>query len=366
MQIKIKNKLIGKGLPCFIIAEAGVNHNGKFDLAKKLVESAKEAGADAIKFQTFKAENLVTAQTKQAKYQTENIGKREAQYAMLKRLELSYSDFEKLKEYCDKAGIIFLSTPHSDKEDVDLVAKLCPAIKIASGDLTNLPLLEYAAKKKKLIILSTGMADLEEVREAVNIILPINKKLILLHCTTNYPTPINEVNLKAMETMRKEFNLPVGYSDHTEGIDVSLGAVALGACLIEKHFTLDKNLPGPDHRASLEPDELREMIEKIRNIEKRLKEGEIPETIIKELNFSEALGDSIKKPNANELETAKVIRKSIVAARDIEKGEEIKENMLAIKRPGTGIGPKFIKKVIGKKSKKDIKKDELIQFEDLS
>jgi len=365
-EIKIGNKLIGKRKPCFIIAEAGVNHNGDFDLARGLIEAAKNAGVDAVKFQTFRAENIVTPDAEQAKYQTENIGKKESQYEMLKRLELSYSDFQKLKEYCDKIGITFLSTPHSSKEDVDLVAELCPVIKVGSGDLTNLPTLRYIAGKKLPIVLSTGMANLEEVKEAVKTILPLNKELILLHCTTNYPTKINEVNLKAMETMRKEFNLLVGYSDHTEGINVSLAAVALGACLIEKHFTLDRNLPGPDHKASLEPEELKNMVDGIRNIEERLNRAEKPEKIIEELKASEALGDGVKKPNISETEVAKVARKSIVAGQDIKKGKEIKEDMIIIKRPGSGIKPKYLNKIIGRKAKDDIKKDELITFEKLS
>lgn len=344
MKIKIKNKLIGQKEPCFIIAEAGVNHNGSLRLAKKLVEAGKEAGVDAIKFQTFKAENIVTLDAKQAKYQTENIGKKESQYEMLKRLELSYPDFEKLKEYCDEKRIIFLSTPHSDKEDVDLVAELCPAIKVGSGDLTNLPILKYMAGKNLPIILSTGMADLKEVREAVETILPLNKELILLHCTTNYPTSINEVNLKAMETIRKEFNLPVGYSDHTEGINVSLAAVVLGAQVIEKHFTLDRKLPGPDHKASLEPKELKEMVKAIRNIEK-------------------ALGSNIKKPTKSEEKIKRVARKSIIARVNIPKGVKIMANMLVIKRPGTGIQAKYLNKVIRRRTKKEIKKDELITWE---
>lgn len=360
--IKVQNKLIGKETPCFIIAEAGVNHNGDLELAKKLVDSAKDAGADAVKFQTFKSEEIVTPDAEQAKYQTENIGKKESQYEMLKRLELSYSTFRELKKYCDEKGIIFLSTPHSCKEDVDLISELCPAIKVGSGDLTNLPILKYIAQKNLPIFLSTGMADLEEVKEVVETILAINEELILLHCTTNYPTALNEVNLKAMVTLKKEFNLPVGYSDHTEGINVSLAAIALGACMIEKHFTLDRNLPGPDHRASLEPKELKEMINGIRNIEKRLTGGERSENIIKELNIVEALGDGVKRPNLSEIEVAKVARKSIVAAVDIKKDQVIKENMLKIKRPGTGIKPKFLDKIIGKTAKEDIKKDELITW----
>ena len=346
MKIKIGGKLIGAGNPCFIIAEAGVNHNGKLSLAKKLVDKAKEAGVDAVKFQTFKAENIVTKEAKQAKYQTKNIGKKESQFAMLKRLELSYADFRNLKKYCARKKIIFLSTPHSSKEDVDIVAELCPVIKIASGDLTNLPFLKYIAKKDLPIILSTGMANLREVKEAVKTILSINKKIILLHCTTNYPTPVNEVNLRAMFTMGEEFNLPVGYSDHTQGMEVSLAAAAMGACVIEKHFTLNKKLPGPDHKASLGPEELKAMVRGIRNIQA-------------------ALGDGTKKPTPSEMETAKVARKSIVAAKNIKKGTEIREDMLAIKRPGTGIAPKYFSKILGKKAKKDIKKDSLINWEQL-
>ncbi|OGZ22930.1 MAG: N-acetylneuraminate synthase [Candidatus Nealsonbacteria bacterium RIFCSPLOWO2_01_FULL_41_9] len=346
MKIKIGGKLIGAGNPCFIIAEAGVNHNGKLSLAKKLIDKAKEAGVDAVKFQTFKAENIVTKEAKQAKYQTKNIGKKESQFAMLKRLELSYADFRNLKKYCARKKIIFLSTPHSSKEDVDIVAELCPVIKIASGDLTNLPFLKYIAKKDLPIILSTGMANLREVKEAVKTILSINKKIILLHCTTNYPTPVNEVNLRAMFTMGEEFNLPVGYSDHTQGMEVSLAAAAMGACVIEKHFTLNKKLPGPDHKASLGPEELKAMVRGIRNIQA-------------------ALGDGTKKPTPSEMETAKVARKSIVAAKNIKKGTEIREDMLAIKRPGTGIAPKYFSKILGKKAKKDIKKDSLINWEQL-
>jgi len=365
VKIKIGNKLIGKGLPCFIIAEAGVNHNGDIGLAKKLIDAAKKTGADAVKFQIFKAENLVTSEVDQAEYQTKNIGKRESQYQMLKRLELSYSDFKRLKEYCDRKGIIFLATPHSGREDADFISKICPAIKVSSPDVTNLPILEYVARKNLPIILSTGASTSEEAREAVETILSINKELVLLHCTTNYPTKINEVNLRAMETMKKEFDLPIGYSDHTEGIKISLAAVVLGACIIEKHFTLDKNMPGPDHKASLEPDELKEMVEGIRNVEKRLASGENQDIILGEFNIKEALGNGIKNPNLSEIEAAKVVRKSIVAAKDIKKGLTITENMLDIKRPGTGIRPKYLKKIIGKVVKNDIKKDELISWEKL-
>lgn len=363
--IKIGQEFVGEGSPCFIIAEAGVNHNGDIELAKKLIETAKEAGADAVKFQTFKSEEIVTPDAIQAKYQRENIGKEESQYAMLKRLELPYSAFRELKEYCDRVGIIFLSTPHSCKEDVDLIAELCPAIKIGSGDLTNLPILKYIAGKKLPVILSTGMGNLKEVKEAVEIILPINKELILLHCTTNYPTPLNEVNLRAMGTIAREFNLPVGYSDHTESISVPLAAVLLGACVIEKHFTLDKNLPGPDHKASLEPKKLKEMVEGIRDIEERLRQGEVRGKIISELNIPEVFGDGVKKPNPSEIETAKIVRKSIVAAVDIPKAAEVREEMVTIKRPGTGLPSKYLDKILGRIAKRDIPKNSLIQYEDL-
>jgi sialic acid synthase SpsE len=366
MAIKIGKKIMGKENPCFIIAEAGVNHNGDIKLAKKLIDEAKKAGVDAVKFQTFQAEKIVTPDAKQAEYQIKNIGKKESQYTMLKRLELSYSDFQKLKEYCDQKGIIFLSTPHSSKEDVDLVAQLCPAIKVGSGDLTNLPILKYIASKNLPIILSTGMADLEETKEAVELILPFNKQLILLHCTTNYPTPLKEVNLRAMLTLEKEFNLIIGYSDHTEGIKVSLAAVVLGASIIEKHFTLDKNLAGPDHKASLEPQELKSLVNGIRDIEKRLAQGKKPDDLIKELDVEETLGNGIKKPNPSEIEVAKIARKSLVAAIDISAGTKITETMISIKRPGIGILPKYLDQIIGKKSVQEIRKDELIDWKKIS
>jgi len=345
-KIKIGEKLIDKRNPCFIIAEAGVNHNGDIGLAKELIDAAKKAGADAVKFQTFKTENLVTENAEMAEYQKKNLGKKESQLKMLKKYELNYNDFKRLKRYCDKKGIIFLSTPHSE-DAVDFLEPLVPAYKIGSGDLTNLPFLEKIAQKKKPIILSTGMAMLDEVREAVKVIKKHgNNKIILLHCTTNYPCPIEEVNLKTMLTLKREFRLPVGYSDHTLGILVPIMAVAMGAQVLEKHFTLNKNLPGPDHKTSLEPDELREMVKKVREAEK-------------------ALGDGIKKPTKSEEKIKKIVRKSIVAKNDIPGDAVITEDMLIIKRPGIGIKPKYLNKIIGKKAKKDIKKDSLIKFEDL-
>ena len=347
MKIKIENKSIGEKNPCFIIAEAGVNHNGKLSLAKKLIEAAKEAGVDAIKFQTFKAENLVTKNTKMAKYQKRNTEREENQLEMLKRSELSYKDFIKLKKYCDKKKIIFLSTPHSE-DAIDFLEPLTPAYKIGSGDLTNIPFLKKIAKKKKPIILSTGMATLNEVKEAVKTIKKAgNNKIILLHCTTCYPCPFKEVNLKAILTLKKEFNLPVGYSDHTLGIVVPIMAVALGAAIIEKHFTLDKNLPGPDHKASLEPQELKEMVKLIRDTEK-------------------VLGSNIKKPTKSEEKIKKVVRKSIVARVGIPKNTKITKDVLIIKRPGTGIKPKYMKKVLGKRTKINIKKEDLIRWKMIS
>ena len=345
-KIKIGNKIIGEGEPCFIIAEAGVNHNGDFRLAKKLINVAKQAGADAVKFQTFKAENVVTETAGMAEYQKENIGSKKSQLSMIKELELSYKDFIKLKKYCDEKKIIFLSTPHSE-DAIDFLEPIVPAYKIGSGDLTNLPFLGKIAKKQKPIILSTGMANLSEVREAISTIKKQeNKKIILLHCTTNYPCPLKEVNLKAMLTLKKEFDLPVGYSDHTLGITVPIMAVAMEAKVIEKHFTLNKNLPGPDHKASLEPRELEEMVKLIREAEK-------------------VLGSGIKKPTKSEEKIKKIVRKSIIAKTNIPKGRKLTKEMLVIKRPGTGIEPKYINKIVGKVAKKEIKKDNLIKFEDL-
>lgn len=347
VKITIWRRVVSGNSPCFIIAEAGVNHNGSLRLAKKLVDAAKNAGADAIKFQTFKTEDLVTEGAATASYQKKNTGKKESQFKMLKKLELSEKDFIKLKKYCDKKNILFLSTPHTENA-IDFLEQLrAPAYKVASGDLTNLPLLEKISKKKKPIILSTGMATLKEVREAVKVIKNQgNNKIILLHCTTNYPCPLREVNLRAMLTLKEKFNLLVGYSDHTEGVLVPTMAVAMGALVIEKHFTLDKNLPGPDHKASLEPKELKVMVKMIRTTE-------------------QILGSGIKKPTKSEEKIKKITRKSIAAKTDIKKGQKITKNMLIIKRPGTGIEPKYLNRVIGRVVKRSKKKDDLIKFKDL-
>lgn len=345
----------------FIIAEAGVNHNGDLALAYRLVDAAKKAGADAVKFQTFKAENVVSKTAEKAEYQKKTTDAAESQFEMIKKLELSFEDFGKIKKYCDKKGIVFVSTPFS-YESVDFLESLVPLYKIGSGEITNLPFLKYVARKGKPIILSTGMSTLGEVEEAINTIINANPSffistthypssithhpLILLHCISNYPANFEDVNLKAMLTLKEAFKLPVGYSDHTLGIEISISAVALGAKVIEKHFTLDKNLPGPDDKASLEPQELTQMVVAIRNVEK-------------------SLGNEIKRPAQDELEVMKVVRRSLIAARDIRAGEVVKESDIAIKRPGTGILPKFKEIVIGMRPTRDIKKDEPFNWEDL-
>ena len=340
MKIKIGNKLIGEEEPCFIIAEAGVNHNGSVELAKKLIDIAKEAGADAVKFQTFKAENVVIKHAEKAEYQ--KTVKEESQYEMIKKLELAEEDFEELADYAKEKGILFLSSPF-DKESVDLLYELdVPAFKVASGEITNFPLLKHIAKKEKPIILSTGMATLGEVEDALNVIRSEGvKDVILLHCVSNYPAAMEDVNLRAIETLKQAFKIPVGFSDHTLGITASIAAVALGACVIEKHFTLDRNLPGPDHKASLEPDELKEMVKAIKDV-------------------GTALGEGIKRPTKEEEEIKKVARRSIVAKVDIPKGAIITEEMLDVKRPGTGIDPKYLSFIIGRKTNKDIKKDKIL------
>jgi len=341
-KVKIAGKMIGKGEPCFIIAEAGVNHNGDVNLAKKLIDVAKEAGADAVKFQTFKAEEVVTRSAEKAKYQKETTPAEESQYEMIRKLELAGEDFRGLFAYAQEKGVLFLSSPF-DKGSVDLLSELgVSAFKIPSGEITNFPLLRYIARKGKPIILSTGMATQEEVGEALEIIKQEGiDDIILLHCVSSYPAKIEDMNLKAMDTLRNAFKLPVGLSDHSIGVTIPIAAAALGACVIEKHFTLDKNLPGPDHRASVEPDELKQMITAIRDVER-------------------AMGNGIKKPTKVEEENKKVVRRSIVAGVDIPQGTIITEDMLAIKRPGTGLEPKYLGEVIGRTAKETIKQDELI------
>ncbi|MGE5605232.1 MAG: N-acetylneuraminate synthase [Bacteroidota bacterium] len=344
--IQVNNRCISSDSPVFIIAEAGVNHNGSLEMAERLVDLAAEAGADAVKFQTFKADRFVTTTAPKALYQKEATGSGESQYTMLKRLELSYEQHLELVEHCKTRNITFLSTPF-DFDSVALLEKFnLPAYKISSGDLTNLPFLEYIATKNKPIILSTGMASLGEVEEAVAAIQNTgNRQIVLLHCTSNYPTEYHDVNLKAMLTLRDAFQLPVGYSDHTVGMEVPIAAVALGACVIEKHFTLDRSLPGPDHRASMEPQELKLLVQKIRNTEA-------------------ALGTGLKQPTPSEKDTLSVARKSIVAAVDITSGTVVTERMLTFKRPGTGLPPKFLPYLIGRKARKDLPSDKLLEITD--
>ncbi len=341
--IYIKNKRIGADDPVFIIAEAGVNHNGDFNLAKKLVDVAVEAGADAVKFQTYKTEGVVSRLTDSAQYAKENMGREINQNELLKELELSYNEFIKLKKYCDKKNIIFLSTPHSF-DAIDFLDELVPAFKFGSGDLTNIPALKHAAKKQKPLILGTGMATLDEVKFAVKKIKETGNDLIVaLHCTTNYPCPIEEVNMNAMKTMQNKLDCYVGYSDHTVGTLVPIIAASLGAVIIEKHFTLDRKLKGPDHKASLEPTGLQRMVSSIRDV-------------------NIAMGIHEKKPTNKEMELIKKIRKSIVAKEYIKKGERINRDKLEIKRPGHGIQPYDLNKIIGKSARTDIKKDEIIDY----
>jgi N,N'-diacetyllegionaminate synthase len=341
--IRLGTKRIGDKQPCFIIAEAGVNHNGTLNRAKKLIDAAVAAKVDAVKFQTFKSEGVVTNDVTIAAYAKKNIGKNLKQIEMIKRYELSYDEFKKLKKYCDQKKILFLSTPHSF-DAIDFLEDLVPVYKFGSGDLTNIPALLYAARKHKPIILGTGMATLQEVRTAIKSIHTTgNHDIVALHCTTNYPCDVAEVNLRAMLTMQNTLNCLVGYSDHTIGITVPLMAATLGAVIIEKHFTLDKTLPGPDHKASLEPQELTEMVTAIRNVE----------TI---------LGSYAKKPTSSEKKIMKLVRKSIVANQDIKKGAVLRKNMLAIKRPGVGLSPTQLDQILGKKTKKPLIKDELIRL----
>lgn len=330
-----------------IIAEAGVNHNGDINIAFNMIDAAKECGVDCIKFQTFKTENLVTKTAKKAEYQIENTHNNDSQFDMLKKLELSYQDFKKLKKYCDKVGIEFMSTPF-DMDSVDLLEKLgMKTYKISSGDITNKPLLEFVASKNKPVILSTGMCTMDEVQEAVKWIEDKgNKQLTLLHCTSNYPTPYSEVNMNAMITLDKAFTYPTGYSDHTKGIIIPIMAVSMGAKVIEKHFTLDKTMEGPDHKASLDVSELKEMINAIRNIES-------------------AKGNGEKVPAASEMSTRIAARKSIVITRDLKKGHLLNKNDLSIKRPGNGTALKYIDNFINKKIIRDIKEDSIIKLEDI-
>jgi N,N'-diacetyllegionaminate synthase len=328
----------------FIIAEAGVNHNGSIEIAKRLIDAAAESGADAVKFQTFKTENLVTRTALKADYQKKASDADESHFDMLKRLELSEAEHSVLIEHCRKKGIMFLSTPF-DHDSIDLLNRLGLEIfKISSGDLNNYPYLRHIGSLGKKIILSTGMAELKEIGDALNLLTKSGTPLVnitVLHATTEYPCPYTEVNLRAMKTIADTYGVKAGYSDHTKGIEVPVAAAALGASVIEKHFTLDCNMEGPDHKASLEPGELKAMVSAVRNIEA-------------------ALGSAVKQPSPSESRNKSVARKSIVAAKDIAKDEIFTEEKITVKRPGTGINPMKWDEVIGSKAARAYKKNDLI------
>ena len=338
-KIKIGSKLIGEGEPCFIIAEAGINHNGDIKLAKKLIGAAKGAGADVIKFQTHIPEEEMLKDDSTAEYIGESL------FDLLKRVELSKKDHVELKKYATTKGILFLSTPFS-REAVDLLEEIgVPAYKVGSGEMTNLPLLEYISKKKKPMIISTGMSTFEEIEETINFVKKINDDLILLHCTSTYPTRYEDVNLRVIERLREKFKIPVGLSDHSIGIYTALASVVLGACIIEKHFTINRDLPGPDQKASITPGELKELVKGVRAIEK-------------------ALG-STKRITDDELSVQRMARESVVSLVNIPNGAVITEDMVWVKRPGIGIPPKYLNKVIGMKTRKNIKANTIIKWSDL-
>lgn len=320
----------------FIIAEAGVNHNGSLELAKQLIDIAAKAGADAVKFQTFKAERVATQDAPKADYQLQTTEESESQFDMLRKLELSHEQHLELMSYCLKQKIIFMSTPF-DKESADFLDEIgVPLFKIGSGEITNISFLEYVSRKGKPVILSTGMSFLSEVDEAVRTIRSAGcEKLALLHCVSNYPAAAEDINLRAMYTMTTAFQVPVGYSDHTLGIEVAIAAVALGACVIEKHFTIDSSLSGPDHQASFEPDELSAMVKGIRTVEA-------------------AMGHGRKEPAPSEAGTAAVARRSLVAARDITAGTILTKDMIDVKRPGTGLKPALLPFLVGQTAKSSI------------
>ena len=328
----------------YIIAEAGVNHNGRIDLALRLCDAAKEAGVDAVKFQTWKTENIVTKNACKAEYQENNTGRGQSQYEMLKELELSYADFDKINAYCKKIDIQFLSTPDEEESLNYLCSLNMPFLKIGSGEVTNIPYLRKIGSKRQKVILSTGMSTLSDVETAYNTLIESGAPMVaLLHCTTNYPCPYEEVNLNAMRTLKEAFKCQVGYSDHTMGIEVPIAAVAMGAEIIEKHFTLDKTMAGPDHKASLEPQELKQMVTSIRNIEM-------------------ALGDGIKRPNASEKKNAEVVLKRIIARKHIKKGDLFGEHNLALLRSSNGLPAKYWDMIDGHIANRDYDIDEPIEL----
>ena len=335
-----------KSQPTLIIAEAGVNHNGSLEIAKQLIEVASVAGADLVKFQTFNADRMMISSASKAEYQLQTKSSRESQHEMIRKLELSLEMHEKLINHCEQCGIGFFSTGF-DPKSIDLLVDLgLECFKIPSGEINNLPYLRHVGRYGKPIILSTGMARLGEIEAALEVLEASGtprEKVTVLHCNTEYPTPMEDVNLRAMLTIRDALGVAVGYSDHTLGIEVPIAAVTLGATVIEKHFTLDRNQPGPDHKASLEPDELKAMVSAIRNIE-------------------HALGDGIKRPSASETKNIAIARKSLVALREIQVGEAFTEENVGVKRPGSGISPMRWDEVLGKNAQRDFSTDELIEF----
>lgn len=345
--MRIAERRIGSPEPCFLIAEAGVNHNGDMKMAHELIEKARDVGADAVKFQTFRAEKVVVQEADKAEYQKKVTGEEESQYEMLKKLELKGEDFQDLKEKCRKEGLAFLSTPYNF-EDADLLEDIgVEAFKVASGQLVELPFLEHLAKKKRPILLSTGMADLAEVYEAVETIRNAgNEEILLLQCTTNYPSDIADANVRAMRTMADALDLMPGYSDHVPSDHASYAAVAMGAVAIEKHFTLDRELPGPDHKASLDPEGFEAFVQGVRRVEK-------------------AMGSSVKRPTEAERKNTEGMRRSIVVDRDMKKGETLKRSDLAFKRPAVGIQPKLLDEVLGRELLVDLSRDQALRWSHL-
>lgn len=345
--MRIGDRSIEQGGPAFVIAEAGVNHNGDLETAKRLIDVAAGAGADAVKFQAFHAERLVTPSAPKLRNEPGADGPAETQLQMLQRLQLSEAQFEALKAHCRARQVMFLATPF-DEESADLLDRLdVPAFKIGSGELTNWPLLAFVARKGRPVILSTGMSVLPEVEAAIDVLRDAGcREIALLHCTSAYPADPRDANLRAIDTLRRAFRLPIGLSDHTLGTAVALAAVALGACVVEKHFTLDRRMAGPDHHASLEPEELRQLVRGIRTVEA-------------------ALGNGKKEPAAAERETASVARRSLVAARAIPAGTVLTRELVAIKRPGDGLPPSMLAAVIGRRVKVPLALDEPIRLDDV-
>jgi len=343
--VQFDSRTIGAEAPCFIIAEAGVNHNGELETALKLVDAAVRAGADAVKFQTFQADKVASFNAPKADYQVKATDELESQFEMLRKLELPRDAHYELQSFCRERNIIFLSTPF-DEESVDFLDSIdIPLIKVGSGEITNFPLLHHIVEKGKPVILSTGMSSLAEVGQAVQQIQQVgNEQIVLLHCVSNYPANPLDTNLNAMATMCTAFRVPVGYSDHTPGIEVALAAVALGACVIEKHFTLDCSMEGPDHKASLEPEDLKALVDGIRKVES-------------------ALGNGIKEPAASEANTKAIARRSLIAARDIHPGQSLTTEDIDIKRPGTGLPPGMKCYLLGLKAREHVPAGSILTME---